>query len=62
LYVVISQLVGFAHLLLAAALEWQVPGYHEPADYAWWSWLLCVVWVAGFIIAVVGRSSFPYSA
>jgi hypothetical protein len=51
-YFVVSQLAALVYLLLAAAFGWQVRGYHEPADHEWWSWLLFVVWVAGFAVAV----------
>lgn len=51
-YLVLSQVVGIAYLLLAAALGWDVPGYHEPAEYEWWSWPIFIVWVAGFVVAV----------
>jgi hypothetical protein len=52
LYFVLSQLVGLVYLFLATAFGWQVRGYHEAAEYEWWSWLLFVVWVAGFFVAV----------
>jgi hypothetical protein len=62
LYVVISQLVGFAHLLLAAALEWRFPDTtSQPTTRGG----------AGFSVSSGspdssspwwGRSSFPYSA
>jgi hypothetical protein len=51
-YFVFSQLVGLAYLFLAAVFGWQVRGYHEPAEYDVWTWLVFAVWVAGFVFAV----------
>ena len=52
LYFVASQLAALAYLFLATAFGWQVSGYHEPAEYTWWSWLLWAMWVAGFVLTV----------
>jgi hypothetical protein len=37
-------------LLLATALEFDVPGYHEPPASDWSEWLFAVAWFAGLVI------------
>ena len=60
LHFVLSQLLALAYLLLAAVFGWHVSGYHEPAEYEWWSLTLFVVWAAGFVVAVCwGAFRFP---
>jgi hypothetical protein len=52
LYFVASQLAALAYLFLATAFGWHISGYHEPAEYTWWSLLLSIMWVAGFVLSV----------
>ena len=50
LYFVVTQLLAVGYLLLAAWAGWDVPGYHEPAEYHWWSWIVFSLWCAGFAL------------
>ena len=57
LYFVLSQVVFIAFLFLATWRGWDLPWYHEPAEYHWWRWLLFALWCAGFVAFVWWASS-----
>lgn len=51
-YVALGQLIGLVVLGLATIFQFDVPGYHEPGSYGWWSWVLLGLWFAGLVVII----------